>query len=86
MSGLEAGRFERLMVLECPDCGREAAVVRDDTDPPAAVRAKLQCDRCDDGDRHSPEYYDGEGRWVHPTEWMATPTAGIPDSTQDGRA
>jgi hypothetical protein len=31
--GLEAGRFERLIVLHCPDCGREAAVARDDTDP-----------------------------------------------------
>jgi hypothetical protein len=70
MGGLEAGRFERLMTLECPDCGRAICVARDDTDPPSAVRAVLQCNLCDDGDRHSPEFFDGEGSWVHPTQHL----------------
>lgn len=66
MSGLEAGGYERLIVLKCPDCEREIAVSRDDTDPPTATRAELQCNLCDDGDRHSPEYFDAAGKWVDP--------------------
>jgi len=59
------------MVLECPYCRREVVVDRDATDPPAAVRAKLQCDRCSDGDFHSPEFFDGNGAWVNPVEHLS---------------
>jgi hypothetical protein len=69
--GLCAPDNYRMMVLSCPDCGREAVVERDDTDPPDAVRASLQCNRCDDGDRHSPEFFDGEGKWVDPVAHLA---------------
>jgi hypothetical protein len=47
-------------------------VHREDTDPPTAVRATLQCDRCDDGDFHSPEFFDGDGKWVNPVEHLYT--------------
>ena len=60
----------RMMVLACPDCGREIVVERDETDPPAAVRAVLQCNLCDDGDRHEPQFFDGAGAWVHPLEHL----------------
>ena len=59
-----------LIVLECPDCGRATPVDRDNTDPPTAVKAVLQCDRCDDGDRHSPEYFDAAGKWVNPVDHL----------------
>lgn len=60
-----------LFTLICPDCGRQQCVERDETDPPTAVGARLQCDRCDDGDRHAPEYFDAAMKWVHPTEHLA---------------
>jgi hypothetical protein len=66
MTGLAAPENYRMIVLECPDCGREAVIDREPSDPEAAVRCVLQCDRCDDGDRHSPEFFDGAGKWVHP--------------------
>lgn len=56
------------ITFECPDCKRRLLVDRDETDPPNAVRAVLQCDRCDDGDRHSPEFFDANGVWVNPDE------------------
>ena len=59
------------IALVCPDCARAMPVVRDDSDPPTAVKAVLQCDRCDDGDRHSPEFYDAAGAWVHPVAHIA---------------
>ena len=65
-AGLCAPDNYRMMVLACPDCGREVVVEREETDPPPAVRAVLQCDLCDDGDRHSPEFFDGTGAWVNP--------------------
>ena len=57
-----------MIVLECPNCGRAMLIASDDTDPPEAVRAVLQCDRCDDGDRHSPEFFDAAGQWINPVE------------------
>jgi hypothetical protein len=62
------------ITLECPNCGRKLAVDRDPTDPPTAVRAELQCDRCDDGDRHSPEFFDADGKSLHPTEHLSQGT------------
>jgi hypothetical protein len=43
-------------------------VARLKEDPPNAVRADLQCNRCDDGDRHAPEYFDANDRWINPVE------------------
>lgn len=59
-----SGQF---ITFACPDCKREnPEVARIDTDPPNAVRVVLQCNYCDDGDRHSPEFFDSDGKWVHP--------------------
>lgn len=63
------------IVLWCPDCGREVSVSRVEMDPPSAVRARLQCDRCDDGDFHSPDYTDADGRWVDPVAYLSQDTA-----------
>ncbi len=54
------------IMLHCPDCDREMMAQRADTDPPTAAVARIQCDRCDDGDTHSPEFYDVAGSWVDP--------------------
>lgn len=54
------------IMLHCPNCDREMMVARVDTDPPDAVVARIQCDRCDDGGTHSPEFYDAAGSWVDP--------------------
>jgi len=50
----------------CPDCGRSKSIDRSDDDPPGAIKMVLQCDRCDDGDRHAPEFYDTAGTWLNP--------------------
>jgi hypothetical protein len=55
-----------MITLECPNCSRKLGVAREATDPPGAVRAVLQCDLCDDGDRHSPEFFGADGKWIHP--------------------
>lgn len=59
---------EGQITFECPDCGRTLLVDREFNDPPGAAKARLQCDRCDDNDRHSPEYYDADGKWIDPMQ------------------
>lgn len=55
-----------VILLHCPGCDRELVAQRADTDPPTASVALIQCDRCDDRDTHSPEFYDAAGSWVDP--------------------
>jgi hypothetical protein len=52
--------------LRCPKCPRKGEAARDETDPPNAVLAYIVCPDCDDGDRHSPEYWDANNHWVDP--------------------
>lgn len=51
-----------MIKLRCPDCNRMLEVDREPEDPAQAVEIVLQCDRCDDGDFHSPVYYDKDGK------------------------
>lgn len=46
----------------CPRCLRKSDLSREETDPPNAASATLVCPDCDDGDFHSPEFFDIEGR------------------------
>lgn len=56
----------------CPRCKRHNPEIRRiATDPPNAVCAVLVCNFCDDGDFHSPEFFDADGKWVHPVEHLA---------------
>lgn len=48
--------------FKCPKCERQDNLDRESTDPAKAVSATLVCPTCDDGDFHSPEFYDAEGR------------------------
>lgn len=53
------------LTMECPRCKRLMAdVAREPTDPSRAVRVVLICPDCDDGDRHTPTFFDAEGREV----------------------
>lgn len=53
------------LTMECPTCKRVMTdVTREATDPPSAVRVVLICPNCDDGDRHSPTYFDATGAEV----------------------
>lgn len=61
----------RSITIECPDCSRTMLIDRDRTDPSMAVRLRLQCDQCDDGDFHSPEYVDADGWPVPAVEAVA---------------
>lgn len=63
---------EATIAFECPDCGRTMEADRND-DPPTAVKGMLQCDRCSDGDFHSIEYLDADGKWVDPVAHLAQP-------------
>lgn len=49
----------------CPICGRRDNLDRVDTDPAKAVSATLVCPNCDDGDFHSPEFFDAESRHLN---------------------
>ncbi len=60
------------ITINCPDCGRTMSIERQPEDPPSAASMKMQCDRCSDGDWHSPEYFDAAGKWVNPVEHLST--------------
>lgn len=59
------------ILFRCPKCCRDETVPRDDTDPPTACFADMICPACDDGDFHSPTYFDADGNWVSPVEHLA---------------
>lgn len=54
--------------LRCSKCPQKRSVDRDEHDPSRAAVVELICPDCDDGDRHSPEFFDADGKWVHPFE------------------
>lgn len=59
------------ILFRCPKCRKEQMVDRDNTDPPAARLASMVCPDCDDGDFHSPDYFEVTGKWINPVEHLA---------------
>jgi hypothetical protein len=60
----------RQILFRCPRCHADQSVERDVTDPPTAWFADMVCPKCDDGDFHSPTYFDADGNWVNPVEHL----------------
>lgn len=52
------------IAFTCPKCLRRDNLTREKTDPVKAFSATLVCPDCDDGDFHSPEFFDADGRHI----------------------
>jgi hypothetical protein len=49
------------VVLRCPRCEAVQRVTRDEHDPARAAVVEIICLDCDDGDFHSPRFFDRKG-------------------------
>jgi len=52
------------ITVECPTCGKKVRSPRQDYDYPEAVRMRLVCPDCWDGDFDDPTYFDAMGKVV----------------------
>lgn len=52
--------------LECGKCGKNKVTLRDNYDPPAAVRVRITCPECNSGDFDETMHFDAEGKHLHP--------------------
>lgn len=64
------------VTFECPDCGRKKTVERCDGDHPTARICVLQCNRCDDGDFHEPEWFTEDRKPLDDNYWDTPPSTG----------
>ncbi len=72
-AGLAPSGFDpsREILFRCPKCCADKFVEKLGEDPPGAWFAEMVCPRCDDGDFHSPTYFDADGNWINPVEHLA---------------
>lgn len=52
--------------IECRKCGKRKTILRDEHDPPNAVKVQITCPDCNSGDFDETMHFDANGKHLHP--------------------